>query len=224
MTEWWTYSLRDLLLFSPRTYYRLFELYNVALWPLQIITIALGVVILLLWQRGGKSATRVAFAILAIIWLWVAWAYHWQRYSSINWAANYYALAFIFEALLLLYIVVRPDYFTQSSVKSVNDRAGLAPFLISLLLFPLLGSLLGRPWAQAEVFGLAPDPTALLTLSMLLLYKLRSAWWLLPIPVAWCVISGATMWAMNAPEFVVVPLFALIVVSVIGFTNSTNRN
>ena len=26
MSEWWTYHLRDFLLFTPRTYYRLFEL------------------------------------------------------------------------------------------------------------------------------------------------------------------------------------------------------
>jgi hypothetical protein len=31
MSEWWTYSLWDFLLFSPRTYYRLFELYNLAI-------------------------------------------------------------------------------------------------------------------------------------------------------------------------------------------------
>ena len=28
MSEWWTYRLTDFLLFSPRTYDRLFELYN----------------------------------------------------------------------------------------------------------------------------------------------------------------------------------------------------
>ena len=28
MSEWWTYRLSNFLLFSPRTYYRLFELYN----------------------------------------------------------------------------------------------------------------------------------------------------------------------------------------------------
>jgi hypothetical protein len=27
MSEWWSYSLSDFLLFSPRTYYRLFDLY-----------------------------------------------------------------------------------------------------------------------------------------------------------------------------------------------------
>src|SRR5205807_4521090 len=48
MSEWWTYSLSDFLLFSPRTYYRLFELYNLALWPGQIAAIALGIVLLAL--------------------------------------------------------------------------------------------------------------------------------------------------------------------------------
>ena len=46
MSEWWTYSLSDFLMFSPRTYYRLFELYNAAIWPAQLVAIALGVAIL----------------------------------------------------------------------------------------------------------------------------------------------------------------------------------
>jgi hypothetical protein len=37
MSEWWTYSLSDFLLFSPRTYYRLFELYNLAVWPWHVL-------------------------------------------------------------------------------------------------------------------------------------------------------------------------------------------
>ena len=33
MSEWWTYRPSDFLLFAPRTYYRLFELYNAEIWP-----------------------------------------------------------------------------------------------------------------------------------------------------------------------------------------------
>ena len=33
MSEWWTYTLSDFLLFSPRTYHRLFELHNVVMTP-----------------------------------------------------------------------------------------------------------------------------------------------------------------------------------------------
>ena len=44
MTEWWTYTLSDFLLFSPQTYLRLIELYQRDVWPLQIPMVALGAV------------------------------------------------------------------------------------------------------------------------------------------------------------------------------------
>ena len=55
-SEWWTYSLRDFLLFSPRTYYRLFELYNAAIWPAQIVALGLGLAVLALLRRAGSRA------------------------------------------------------------------------------------------------------------------------------------------------------------------------
>ena len=42
MPEWWTYTLSDIQSFSLHSYYRLFELYNAAIWPGQIAAIALG--------------------------------------------------------------------------------------------------------------------------------------------------------------------------------------
>ena len=88
MSEWWTYTLSDFLLFSPRTYYRLLELYNVAIWPAQIAggAIGLGVVALLAAKRGRRD--RLIAGLLAACWLWIAWAFHYQRYAQINWAAH----------------------------------------------------------------------------------------------------------------------------------------
>jgi len=131
MSEWWTYGLRDLLLFSPRTYYRLFELYNLDWWPLQIPALALGAALLLLWRRGGDRAGRAIAAILALCWLWVAWAFHWQRYASINWAASYFALAFAFEALLLLWAGVVRGRLRIASPTRMQQRAGLGLVLRS---------------------------------------------------------------------------------------------
>src|SRR5262245_6330489 len=48
MSEWWTYRPEDFLLFSPRVYWRMFELHNAALWPLQVPVLAAGLVIILL--------------------------------------------------------------------------------------------------------------------------------------------------------------------------------
>ena len=103
MAEWWLYGPRDLLLFAPRTYYRLFELYNLELWPLQLLALALGLAILVLARRGSERAGRAIATILALCWLWVAWGFHWQRYASINLAAGYFAWAFVIQALLLLW-------------------------------------------------------------------------------------------------------------------------
>ncbi len=110
MSEWWTYSLSDLILFSRGAYFRLIELYNAAIWPAQIGAFALGVVILERSLRGGARAGRgrgIA-ALLAAAWLWVAIAFHAARYATLNTAAPVFAWIFAIEAALILWIGRRP--------------------------------------------------------------------------------------------------------------------
>ena len=196
MSEWWTYSLRDLLLFSPRTYTRLFELHNQEWWPLPLATPALGLALLLLAWHGSERAGRWVLALLAACWLWVAWAWHLERYAPINWAAQYFAWAWVTQAALLGAAAWRCRF---DALSRGRHRFGLALAGCALALYPLLAPTLGRGWAQAEVFGMAPDPTALLSLGLLLALPLRRVGWLLVIPLAWCVTSGATLWAMASP-------------------------
>jgi hypothetical protein len=213
MSEWWTYDLRDLLLFSSRTYYRLFERYNLEWWPLHLLALVLGVAVLALWRRGGEGAGRAIAVILALGWLWVGWAFHGQRYAGINPAAGYFAWAFGIQALLLIWLGgVRGDL-APAPASRLQQQAGAGLFLFALLVFPLIGLLLGRTWTQVEVFGMAPDPTALATLGILLCAGVRRAWWLFAIPFAWCLVSGATLWALVSPDYLIAPLGALLAVA-----------
>ena len=207
MSEWWTYQLSDFLLFSARTYYRLFERYNIEVWPAQILALAAAFALLACLLRATAWSARVAAALLAACWLWVGWAFHLERYAAINWTARYFAAAFAVEALLLLWIGVARGrvLFTPAVVKR---RAGLCLLLFALFAQPLLGPLLGRPWLQMALFGLAPDPTVAATLG-LLLASARVPWVLLPVPVLWCLVSGATLWTMGTPEALLMPLLAL---------------
>lgn len=208
MSEWWTYSLSDFLLFSPRTYYRLFELYNAAIWPAQIVALGLGIAMLALLRRGGAREGRAIAAMLAGCWLFVAWAFLIERYATVNWAATYFAAGFAIEALLLLWAgLIRGGLKFHSGTDAVS-RAGLCLVLFALVVQPLIGPLVGRLWTQVEIFGVAPDPTALATLGLLLATD-RVRWELLVIPILWCAISGATLWAMESPDAPVVPLAAL---------------
>jgi hypothetical protein len=208
MSQWWTYSLSDLLMFSAKTYYRLFELYNLAIWPAQLVAGAFGVAILACVARGGAASGRVAAALLAACWLWVAWAYHAERYATINSAAAYFAVGFAIEALLLLCMGTVRGKLALAPARGGAGRAALGLLLFAMLGYPLLAAASGRSWRQLEMFGVAPDPTAVATLG-LLLSTARIPWLLLPIPLLWCAISGATLRTMHAPDAWVAPLAAL---------------
>lgn len=215
MSEWWTYSLSDFLLFSPRTYYRLFELYNSAIWPLQLVALALGVAILVLLLRVGLLRDvawrgRAIAAMLVACWLWVAWAYFLERYDTINWAAGYFAVCFVVEAVLLVWTGIIRDRLRFRPGSDLIGRAGLCIFLFALFLHPLIGPFAGRPWLQVELFGVAPDPTAVATLGVLVAAH-RTHWELLIIPLLWCAISGATLWTMQSPDALVMPVAAALV-------------
>ncbi|MEQ1865648.1 MAG: DUF6064 family protein [Micropepsaceae bacterium] len=202
MSEWWTYSLSDFLLFSPRTYYRLFALYNDAVWPAHIATAALGALCLALARRGGALGTRAVLTVLAALWLWIAWAFHAERFVAINWAAIYYAYAFTLQAALLLWVaLVRPP----DGTRAASSPIAFAVALFAILLQPAIGSLFGRDWHQAEVFGLSPDPTAVATLALLAM-QARPPWLLIIFPALWCVMTGLTLWTMQAPDALLTPI------------------
>ena len=216
MSEWWTYSLSDFLLFSSRTYYRLLELYNLAVWPGHILALMLGLAVVGLWLRGGAWQGRAIGAILAACWLWVAWAYLLVRYDTINWAASYFAVGFAIEALLLVWSGPIRNRLRARPGWDVAGVAGLCIFLFALVAWPLIGPLVGRPWVQAEVFGVAPDPTVVATLGVLIATD-RTRWELLVVPLLWCAISGATLWTMQAPDALLMPAAALLTIVLAGW-------
>lgn len=204
MPEWWTYRLGDFLMFTPRTYYRLFELYNRGVWPLHVATLAAGVAILYLLR---KNAGRAIALTLSALWLWIAWAFHLQRYATILWAAKWFAAAFALQALLLLWTgVVR----NRLQPRRPIPRVGLAIFLFALFLQPPIGPLLGRPWQQMEIFGIAPDPTIAATLGALLILGERPRITLLIIPLLWTAIAGATLWTMEARDALLLPVIGVL--------------
>jgi len=181
MSEWWTYRPEDFLLFSPRVYWRMFELHNAALWPLQVLALAAGLLIILLLAWRPRGYARWLALLLAILWIFVGWTFLWNRYADINWAAAYVAPAFVVEGVLFLVCGPLLD-------SLAFDRRGLAGcigyFMLAFALAgqPLLAPLQGRGWASSEVFGIAPDPTAIATLGLLLLARGRPLPLLLPIP------------------------------------------
>lgn len=196
MPEWSTYTLSDFLMYAPRIYWRMVESYNRAFWPLQLPLLAAGFAALWLTHIGTVRAWRPTVLVLAAIWLWVGWAFLWERYATINWAASYVAIAFGVQAVLLAGMALR---LRQPAATPGLRSRGLGGLLAAAgLVYPLLGLALGRPWVQAEVFGMAPEPTALVTLGLLLLGGQPSSRTgqalLFYIPLLCLLLGAATAW------------------------------
>ncbi|HYI68812.1 MAG TPA: DUF6064 family protein [Skermanella sp.] len=209
MSEWWTYSLSDFLLFSPRTYYRLFELYNTDLWPAHVLALAAGLAILASMVRDGGRWRSAASLLLAACWVWVAWAFLLGRYATINWAATWFAGLFALQAVLL--VLAGAGGGTAGSQPRPRRAGAITLLVFALAVYPLIGAAVGRPWTQAEVFAMAPDPTALGTLGFALLAPTAARrWLLLAVPLIWCIVSGATLWTMGTSEAPVLPAAGLV--------------
>ena len=93
MSEWWTYRLSDLILFSRDVYYRTFALYHHEIWPAHLVLILVVAGTIVAGRRARDDSNRgpIVAGLFAICWLWIAVAFHAHRYATINWAANYFA-------------------------------------------------------------------------------------------------------------------------------------
>ena len=194
MTEWWTYRIADFKLFSARTYIRLFERYNHDVWPLHVFALIIGVLIIIFTIR---SRPRVVAPLLAAVWIWVAYAFLWKRFATIQTAATWFAIAFVIQALLILWRLSRP---ALPRVRAV----GVAVAMFAVAIEPLVHWMAGR----IEVFGITPDPTVVATMGIALALGSRV---LLAIPLLWCAVTGATLWELHTLDALTVPIIGAFV-------------
>ncbi|MBX4871168.1 DUF6064 family protein [Rhizobium bangladeshense] len=220
MSEWWSYRLEDFLLFSPRVYWRMFELYNATLWPLHLPALLAGLAVILLVLGRTRRYELWMTLILAAVWTFVGWSFLWSRYAGINWAIAYMAPVFGVQALLLIAF--------GATGRPTCDRldflglVGISLSLLTIVAYPTIAPLSGRSWLGAEVFAIAPDPTAICTLGILAAMRGRFGLLLSVIPALWLLVSGLTLHAMDEPQ-AVVPFLSVICILILWIAGRFTR-
>jgi len=195
MDDLTSYRLSDFILFSQTVYYRQFELYNQAIWPLHLVAIlSTCVIIYALWKKP-VWAGRVITGLLVVSWCWVAWAFLYQRFYQIHVVANWYALGFILQAGLIAWYGVIKNRLVFFAGNTLRAKLGSGLLFIIFILYPFIPFITGRSWLQFEMFALAPDPTVFATLTILLIYK--SPKLLYVIPIIWVFLSCMTVFVMQ---------------------------
>jgi hypothetical protein len=195
MGEWWTYTPSDFLLFSRAVYERQFALLNLAVWPGQALTMGAAAIVVVLQSMGGRRAATAAGLLAALLWLSVTWFYFIDRHAQINFIAPAMAAGFVIQAVALAAVAV----FAPHRLEGARP-AGAALAALALFAFPLLALLQGRAFIEAEIAGLAPDPTAAFTLGMLA-SAVRPVFVLAIIPLGWLGFSTLALWTMGSPTW-----------------------
>jgi hypothetical protein len=104
--------------------------------------------------------------------------------------------------------------FSFGSAAAFTRTAAIILLAAILIGYPLIAPAVGRSWSAAEVFGIAPDPTALATLAVLAASPRGGRLVLMVIPLLWIFISTATLWTLQSPEYWIAPLAAVLALAI----------
>lgn len=195
-----------------------FVTYNMSIWPTQIVAYGLGsVAVAALWLKP-PLASQVILPILALLWALNGIGYHLVFFSTINPVAKVFAAFFFFEALLFAASTVLARRMRFSIGLNFRSIAGTALITYAMLVYPILGIWAGHGLMAGPMFGVAPCPTTIFTIGMLLLA--RGAWvaWLSIIPFLWSLIGFAAAFQLGIYEDVGLPIggIVLAVVLIVG--------
>ena len=166
-----------------------FQAYNLAIWPAQIIGYIIAAIALILVMRSQKYSNQFMSAIIALFWIWTGIVYHIIFFSRINKAAPAFGALFILQGILLfLYGAVhkRASFIYNKTPTIIIAYLFIAYATIG---YPLLAHKIGHIYPRVPVFPLAPCPLTIFTFGALLLSKTKTPWYLWTIPFIWSIIG-----------------------------------
>lgn len=196
--------------FTTEQFYAVFRAYNTTLWPAQLALLALAVVALALvtWPRRWSGAG--ISVILALLWIWMALAYHLSFFTTISAPAYGFAFAFLLGAGLFLWhgVVRRALEFRLAT--GVRGRVGLLLIVFALVGYPAWSYLSGQRYLETPTFGL-PCPTTIFTVGLLAFLVRPYPRSPLVVPVLWSLIGVQAAFLLGVPQDL-----ALAVAAVVG--------
>lgn len=196
--------------FTVDEFLAIFAAYNAAIWPIQIVAYGLGLIAVAAVFVPRPGLVRLAFAALAILWAFTGLGYHLIYFARINPVAPLFAAFFVLQAVLFLAAALRPGNLRLDLGRDYRSAAGLVTITYALAIYPLLGIWAGHGWMAGPMFGVAPCPTTILTIGILLLSRGTWVVWLSIIPILWSLIGLAAAIQLGIPEDLAMPVAGVV--------------
>lgn len=185
--------------FTVAQFFDVFARYNDGVWPAQWVLDALALAVVVLIVRGQASSGVWISAALAALWSWTAFAYHLAYFSAINPAAWVFAVVFLLGALAFAWVGVVRRRLRFALGRGLRAWVGGTLVAFALVVYPLIGWLLGHRYPATPTFGL-PCPTMIFTIGTLWLATPPVPRSLFVAPALWAAIGSIAAFALGVYE------------------------
>lgn len=202
-------DLTRLIPIDRDVYATILSSYNGTLWPLQMLALGVGIVVVMATLKPSPERHRAAATVLAVFWAWSGVGFeigHRAIYDFMAWPLG---VLCVLQALLLTWPGVVRGSLTFRLRRNGRGIAAVLLVIASAGLSPLLTLATGRPLAEAEPFGLAPMAAALFMMALLLTAEERPPRYLLPIPLLLALYELLAAYAIGLPAAAALPLLVL---------------
>lgn len=204
--------------FTLNQFLTVFENYNLAVWPMQVLLNLLALTAIFFVLRKKDYSDKIVATILAFLWLWTGIAYHLIYFSSINKGAYFFGILYVIQGMLFLFNGVIKSNFSFKYKSNIYGITGGIFTLYALIIYPVLGYFLGHVYPKSPTFGL-PCPTTIFTFGILLWTDKRVPKNVLIIPFLWSLIGFSAAISLHIRED-----FGLFLAGVLGFILILKKN
>lgn len=174
--------------FTTEQFFSVFEKYNSAIFPFQLIILLLGFIGLLLIHSKNPLKNKIIGSFLGMLWIWIGFAYHIAFFTEINDAALVFGVIFILQGLLILYNTLVTDRLIFNFIPQTKDYIGYFFIVFGLIIYPMIGYIVEESFNRIISLGL-PCPTTILTFGFFMLTNNKFPKYLLIIPSLWSVVG-----------------------------------
>ena len=185
--------------FTIEEFLDVFRRYNTAVWPAQWALMALALVIAVLVYRDRPRDHRWVHGMLAVLWLWMAFAYHIAFFTRVNAAATIFGAAFAAQGVLFAWYAWRTPAEPVRVHSGGAGHLGVVIVAYALFVYPALGYLFGHRYPAAPTFGV-PCPTTIFTLGVIVWWGRTVPLALLVVPLAWSVVATSAAFSLGMSE------------------------
>ncbi|HNR07557.1 MAG TPA: DUF6064 family protein [Saprospiraceae bacterium] len=202
--------------FTIDEFLEVFRKYNLSVFPMQVVFYLFGGLAIFHSIYKTRISDKINLLFLSLLWLWSGIVYHILHFSGINKAAHLFGALNIVQAGLLYFYGIHREKITFQFKWDIYGVAGGLLILYALLVYPILGYLLGHQYPASPTFGV-PCPTTIFTFGMLLWSGNKVPMAVLIIPFLWSLIGTTAAIYLGMTEDLGLFLSALITAFLLYF-------